>query len=313
MKKIIIGVFVILAVASIAMIRADLTRSVNIQRTMSAVGPISAFRSGGVYIGPGLRSHVISWQSGGDLTGCAIKLEKSSNGTTWSDLIVNHICTTNGSSAIVEDQASQIRLNLTTFTPATASSIVVTYGGYLDSPDINIYGTKQLWRSVTGSVVTTADNDIIAASSTMGYCLTSVSTYNSSAYSTVLNLYEDGSTGTLKGVLAAPAGGGSAWSFPSPICFAVGKKVTVAEATPATVYVTIAYFQTPTPPDSIATTTSSTSSSSTSSTSTTSTSTTSTSLATTSSTSSTSTSTSTSLEPTTTSTSTSISVTTTSL
>lgn len=295
MKKIIGLVLVILVIASVAMIRADLTRSVNLQRTMSTVGAGAVFRSGGVYIGPGLRSHMISWQvSGGTLSACAIKLEKSTDGTTWTDLIVNHICTSNGASAVVEDQAPQIRMNLTTFTRNTGTAVlIVNYGGYIDAPDINMYGTKQLWRSVTSSVATTAPNDIIASSSNMGYCLTSISTYNSSATATVLNVYENYST--LKGVLAAPAGGGAAWSFPSPLCVGVGSRVTVMEAaTAATIYVTISYFMTPSPPDTIATTTSSSSSTSTSSTSTSSTSTS------TSSTSSTSTSTSSSLAATTT-------------
>ena len=271
MKKIIGLVLVILIIASVAMIRADLTRSVNLQRTMSTVGAGATFLSGGSYIGPGLRSHMISWQvSGGTLSACAIKLEKSTDGTTWTDLIVNHICTSNGASAVVEDQAPRIRMNLTTFTRNTGTAVlIVNYGGYIDSPDINTYGTKQLWRSVTGSVTSTTELDIIAASATKGYCITSISTYNSSASATVLNIYEGGSGGILKGVLAAPAGGGSAWTFPTPMCFAVNTKVTIDEAATANaIFATISYFETSTPPDSIATTTSSTSSSSTSSTST---------------------------------------------
>lgn len=107
------------------------------------------------------------------------------------------------------------------------------------------FAPLELWKSATSSVATQTEADIVAADASYRFCVTSIVVYNSSAADTVLNLYEDGSGGTLKGVYPAPAKGGVALSFPTPICTsAVNKKITIDEvATADAIYVTLTYFK----------------------------------------------------------------------
>lgn len=79
--------------------------------------------------------HQISWVVTGSPATCTVKLQQSPDGSTWTDLIANQTCTSNGSSSISSQVLNTyVRLNVTAFSGGTNPSITTTYEGWAYNP-----------------------------------------------------------------------------------------------------------------------------------------------------------------------------------
>lgn len=87
-------------------------------------------------IGSGIGWHQISWNVvGGTLSACDVKLSQSSDDATWSDLISDQDCTSNGMSAVVTGTPNYIQINVDTFTSSGGTpTVVVHWNGWNASP-----------------------------------------------------------------------------------------------------------------------------------------------------------------------------------
>lgn len=76
-----------------------------------------------------VKRHALTWWGAGTVSTCTMKLEQSSDGTTWTDLIAATSCTTNGTTvapgAVI---VNFVRLTVTTLTGG--GSITLLYEGY---------------------------------------------------------------------------------------------------------------------------------------------------------------------------------------
>ncbi len=77
----------------------------------------------------GVKSHAITWTTEGTVSTCSVKVQKSEDGTSWSDLIAAQTCTSaSGTATFTVDVASYVRINATTLTGS--GKLLVTYFGY---------------------------------------------------------------------------------------------------------------------------------------------------------------------------------------
>jgi hypothetical protein len=83
-------------------------------------------------IGSGSRFHQITWVPT-SMSACTVKLESSSDGTTWADLIAGQTCTTSGRSALAAGAFNYLRITVTAF---TGTSVTVSYQGMSIPPDV---------------------------------------------------------------------------------------------------------------------------------------------------------------------------------
>lgn len=83
-------------------------------------------------IGSGIGYHMLTWNKTGTVTVCQVKLEQSADSISWSDLIVNQDCSTNGQSAVTHVVANYIRMNMTSFTGT--GSVNVRWNGFITPP-----------------------------------------------------------------------------------------------------------------------------------------------------------------------------------
>lgn len=105
----------------------------NIYRTfkLTAASPVGPAATPWIAeIGTGVKSHAITWTTSGTVSTCSVKVQKSEDGTSWSDLIAGATCTSNSSTGtITTDVANYVRVNATTLTGS--GTLNVTYVGYV--------------------------------------------------------------------------------------------------------------------------------------------------------------------------------------
>lgn len=88
----------------------------------------------------GITLHQLTWRTIGTVSGCSVKLEKSTDNSSWSDLITAQTCTSTGSATLTSDTtANFIRINTTSFTGT--GSIIVTWIGYNQALGVGSYKT----------------------------------------------------------------------------------------------------------------------------------------------------------------------------
>lgn len=88
--------------------------------------------------GTGVKSHTIVWTILGAVSTCSVKVEKSADGVTWSDMISGATCTSASSTGTATtDIANFVRVNATTFTGS--GTLIVTYFGF--SPGASLSAT----------------------------------------------------------------------------------------------------------------------------------------------------------------------------
>jgi len=97
--------------------------------------------------------HKIAWTLSGTIDTCQVKLEKSSDGAAWSDLIAALTCTTEGSSALVKDSAPYVRPNVTAI--SGGGSVQVAWTGYSGEP------VRRAARVATGTILAGLRQDVI--------------------------------------------------------------------------------------------------------------------------------------------------------
>lgn len=84
-------------------------------------------------IGSGIYYHQISWWVTGTVSSCSVKLEKSTDNSTWTDLIAGASCTSNGGpSTLTTGVVNYVRVNATTF--SGSGTLTVRYNGYVQQP-----------------------------------------------------------------------------------------------------------------------------------------------------------------------------------
>jgi hypothetical protein len=103
--------------------------------------------------GTGITYNNISWTTSGTVSTCAVQLDSSSNGTTWTGAgaISSQTCTSNGTSGYVSGTFSYVTINVTTLTGGGSLTVTWTGNATGGGGGGNLSGT---W-STTGNVVTT--------------------------------------------------------------------------------------------------------------------------------------------------------------
>lgn len=84
-------------------------------------------------IGSGVNYNRLSWYLTGTISTCQIKVEKSSNNSSWSDLISAQTCTTEGVSSVTSGTAGYIRITVTTL--SGGGTVTATYMGFVGQPN----------------------------------------------------------------------------------------------------------------------------------------------------------------------------------
>ncbi len=141
--------------------------------------------------GTGVTQFIINWTAQGTISTCNVKLQKSADGASWSDLIAATSCTSNGTATLTIDYTNYVRVNATTITGAgtlvvnllafppgqTLTATVDTTGLALASNQTD--GTqKTLVCDVGGdcSTVTGSKLDVNATVSTVGLATSAIQT-----------------------------------------------------------------------------------------------------------------------------------------
>lgn len=258
MKKFICLIVLIL---STSFVYADLVKEVTVTNNVSASGAVEAVTISNYSKLKDVKYHLFSWQLvGGTLSACSIKAQKSSN-NTWVDITDSYPCTSAGAAVLVEAQTPTLRAYVSTWAVASGSPYLsVNYSGYRENVEINLYAQSAFWGFATSNVAVMYSNPVLTAPIPgFGYCLTSLSVYNSSDTASFIGLYETEASPariTLKSIYGAPSKVSNSLSFPTPMCFGVNKGIAIGqEVTAATVYVSVGYVTTVNVPVSTTTTT----------------------------------------------------------
>jgi hypothetical protein len=103
--------------------------------------------------GTGITYNNISWTTSGTVSTCAVQLDSSSNGSSWTGAgaISSQTCTSNGTSGYVSGTFSYVTINVTTLTGGGSLTVTWTGNATGGGGGGNLSGT---W-STTGNVVTT--------------------------------------------------------------------------------------------------------------------------------------------------------------
>jgi len=91
--------------------------------------------------------HRLVWHGEGTVTTCTVKVEQSSDGSAWSDLIAAQTCTSNGSEVVVSGIINYVRINITVLTGG--GTLTASYEG-LSGDGCGILYTGNI-LSITGS------------------------------------------------------------------------------------------------------------------------------------------------------------------
>lgn len=98
---------------------AQVGRTLNLV-TGAKIGPLGV----GIDLrGAGITQHEIVWNVVGTVSGCSVKVEKSADGSSWSDLIAGATCTSNGNSSLTSGITNYVRVNATTLTGTGTLSV----------------------------------------------------------------------------------------------------------------------------------------------------------------------------------------------
>jgi hypothetical protein len=94
----------------------------------------SASADGAIQIqSAGVVANRLIWTTTGTVSSCTVKLQKSADGVTWSDLIANQTCTAAGYSAITTGTANYVRINVTAL--AGGGQVGVVYNAWRWNPE----------------------------------------------------------------------------------------------------------------------------------------------------------------------------------
>jgi len=99
-------------------------------------------------IGSNIAYHQLSWNPVGTVSGCTVKLQQSSDNSTWSDLIGAQTCTTAGQSAVTNGSVNYTRIDPTTVTVSGGGYVVFTWNGWNASPSGGGTGTSLSGQSL---------------------------------------------------------------------------------------------------------------------------------------------------------------------
>lgn len=114
-------------------------------------------------LGTSVDTHKIEWNVEGTVSGCAVALEQSADGTTWTDMISAQTCTSNGY-AFGSGVANRVRVNATTF--AGTGTLYVRYSGFVMAAKVDhcsdpsaTFGRTAISTAVSATIVAgTASN-----------------------------------------------------------------------------------------------------------------------------------------------------------
>ena len=104
------------------------------QATQSLVAYSATSSSSRSLIGTGVAYHRLVWNTSGTLSTCTVKVQKSADGTTWTDLIADSICTSSGQTAYTSEVVNYIRITTTTLTQNPSGYITAVYQGFITDP-----------------------------------------------------------------------------------------------------------------------------------------------------------------------------------
>lgn len=76
--------------------------------------------------------HQLSWSKVGTVSVCSVKLQQSTDNSTWSDLIASQDCSTSGQSSVTNITANFVRIDPTSFTGS--GSVIVNWSGWVNNP-----------------------------------------------------------------------------------------------------------------------------------------------------------------------------------
>ncbi len=195
--------------------------------------------------GSALYNHMLSWTGKGTRTSCSVKLEKSVDGTTWTDLIAAQTCTSDGV-ATASGFVNYVRITVATLT-GTGNTLYTTYQGQslvsFTSLDVPLVQQFQYATTSTASTEIT----MVAADASAKWNLSEIVCENTSATPTSLKIL-DTTSGTALAYVVCPATGGStAMFFSTPVrSTAVNKALIVQPADAVTsLYISLVGFKTP--------------------------------------------------------------------
>jgi len=144
MRRLIVSILSALVFANVAFAQKMVSEYSNDSFSTPGIGKTIRAR--------GVLYHSLTWSQSGDLLTCTIKLEKSANGTTWSDLIAAADCTAAASGILVADNSSYVRANVTGVTGG--GSITPQWKGYSGEP------VRRSARTATGTLAAGLRQDV---------------------------------------------------------------------------------------------------------------------------------------------------------
>lgn len=130
MKKLLL--FTLLTLSFAISARSQTPNGVRSQ-TFTAPGTSTAIN----LLNTGIAYHKLTWNvNNGTASACSVRLDGSANGTTWGagNVIPAQVCTSNGSSAVVNSVVNYVRIDMTALTVSAGASVVVTWDGWIVNP-----------------------------------------------------------------------------------------------------------------------------------------------------------------------------------
>lgn len=86
--------------------------------------------------GTAIRYHQLTWAKTGTVSTCGVKVEQSADNITYSDLIAEQTCTSNGQSVIVSATINYVRITFSTAVTG-GGTVQAVYTGYNTAPSTN--------------------------------------------------------------------------------------------------------------------------------------------------------------------------------
>lgn len=191
--------------------------------------------------------HQLSWTGSGTRTTCTVKMQYSSNATSWSDLTSAQTCTSNGS-VTATGFYNYVRVNLTAITGA-ANTLNTRYDGSGSIELSSLRGPVAAYFQYTTPTTDTAERTAVAADAAAFWNLKTAVCINAGATSTMLNILDTGS-GTVLGrvpCIKSSVGSNPPVVFDPPLRATAKNKALIIAAQDAstTVYFTITGFKSP--------------------------------------------------------------------
>lgn len=106
------------------------------QQSRNSMSTVSAPAVGNMtpLIGSGIQYHQLVWNITGTVSTCTVALDSSADGNSWTagGAITSQVCTTNGSSAVINGVFNNVRPNVTAM--SGGGTVQVAYLGWTSSP-----------------------------------------------------------------------------------------------------------------------------------------------------------------------------------